>query len=80
MAICGDCEKKEINWIWNNKDFRAHLKEIGWVARKNQWHCGCTPNTVCTGQVAGVSATPVLSTPEPSPVKAAGSEPATTSR
>lgn len=38
------------------------------------------PNTVCTGQVAGASALPLLSTSEPSPVKAADTEPAATCR
>lgn len=37
-------------------------------------------NTVCTGQVAGASASPLLSTPEHSPVKAVGDKPAATCR
>lgn len=37
-------------------------------------------NTVCTGQVAGATASPLLSSPENQPVKAAGSEPAATCR
>jgi len=41
---------------------------------------GDAPNTVCTGQVAGAPASPLLSIPEPSPVKVVGSEPAATCR
>lgn len=38
------------------------------------------PNTVCTGQVAGTTASPLSSTSEPSPVKVADTEPAATCR
>lgn len=67
----------------------SHLHEL----RGKNLACWCSPgqpchadvllrlaNTVCTGQVAGATASPLLSTPEPSPVKAAGSEPAATCR
>lgn len=38
------------------------------------------PNTVCTGQVADASASPLSSVPENQPVKTAGDKPAATCR